>query len=206
MKNFDFKKLLNYKKYILMAVVALIVMGGYLVKDKNDHSESTLIAKQQRPTKTKKITKSGANSSITVDIFGAIKNQGVYNVKKTSRLNDLIEIAGGLTDKADIKNINRAKTLTDQEKIYIPYQGEIKATPITENSTVASDSENSNKININTADATELQKLNGVGEKKAEQIIAYRDENGDFKDPKELTKVSGIGEKTFAAMADKVTI
>ncbi|WP_201346841.1 ComEA family DNA-binding protein, partial [Lactobacillus nasalidis] len=61
-------------------------------------------------------------------------------------------------------------------------------------------------ININTASASDLQKLNGIGEKKAEQIIAYRQEKGGFKSIDELKEVSGIGDKTFAAIKDQLTI
>ncbi|WP_035173720.1 ComEA family DNA-binding protein, partial [Lactobacillus equicursoris] len=62
------------------------------------------------------------------------------------------------------------------------------------------------QVNINTASATELQKLNGIGEKKAQQIIAYRQEKGGFKSIDELKEVSGIGDKTFAAIKDQLTI
>lgn len=61
-------------------------------------------------------------------------------------------------------------------------------------------------INLNTATAADLQKLNGIGEKKAEQIIAYRQEKGSFKSIDELKEVSGIGDKTFAAIKDQLTI
>ncbi|WP_369347127.1 ComEA family DNA-binding protein [Amylolactobacillus amylophilus] len=62
------------------------------------------------------------------------------------------------------------------------------------------------KIDINQATVSELQELNGIGEKKAEQIVTYREENGPFKDAKELTNVSGIGDKTFEGLADQVTV
>lgn len=62
------------------------------------------------------------------------------------------------------------------------------------------------KININTASAQELTKLKGVGEKKAEAIIAWRNENGNFKTLEDLMEVKGIGEATFEANRDKITL
>lgn len=157
--------------------------------------------------------------NVTCDISGAVKNQGVYTLKKGARLNELITAAGGLKTNAQIKNVNRALILNDQDKIRIPYKGEkITKKEIVESyssdsaepnsAEVASDrsvAEN-NKVNINTADAAQLQKLNGIGEKKAQQIISYRQKNGQFKAIDELKQVSGIGDKTFAGLKDQLEI
>ena len=66
--------------------------------------------------------------------------------------------------------------------------------------------EDNNKINLNTATKEQLTQLNGIGDKKAELIISYRDEHGKFKTIDELRNVSGIGDKTFAAISDKLTV
>ena len=62
------------------------------------------------------------------------------------------------------------------------------------------------KVNLNTANAADLQKLTGIGEKKAEQIIAYREQKGSFKKIEDLMQVSGIGEKTFASLKDQLAV
>ncbi len=62
------------------------------------------------------------------------------------------------------------------------------------------------KININTATAEELDKLDGVGEKIAQRIIQYREEYGAFEVIEDIMKVSGIGEKKFAAMKDDICV
>lgn len=165
---------------------------------------------------------SAANSEVVCDISGAVKHQGVYRLKNGARLEDLIEKAGGLTKDAQLKAINRSQLLKDQDKIYIPGKGEKveaaqtanSASATTPASSVASSSASSSTsgaasgdlINLNTATAADLQKLNGIGEKKAEQIIAYRQEKGSFKSIDELKEVSGIGDKTFAAIKDQLTI
>lgn len=171
-----------------------------------------------------------ANAEVVCDISGAVKHQGVYRLKNGARLEDLIEKAGGLTKDAQLKAINRSQLLKDQDKIYIPGKGDkaeaaqtansaAASAPASSPSASASSSSSSSSvssstsraasgdlINLNTATASDLQKLNGIGEKKAEQIIAYRQEKGSFKSIDELKEVSGIGDKTFAAIKDQLTI
>ncbi|MDD6419876.1 MAG: helix-hairpin-helix domain-containing protein [Lactobacillus delbrueckii] len=169
---------------------------------------------------------SAANTEVVCDISGAVKHQGVYRLKNGARLQDLIEKAGGLTKDAQLKAINRSQLLKDQDKIYIPGKGDKAEAAQTANSAAASAPASSpsasassssvssstsgaasgDLINLNTATASDLQKLNGIGEKKAEQIIAYRQEKGSFKSIDELKEVSGIGDKTFAAIKDQLTI
>jgi|GEM_PF-110266 len=168
---------------------------------------------------------SAANAEVVCDISGAVKHQGVYRLKNGARLEDLIEKAGGLTKDAQLKAINRSQLLKDQDKIYIPGKGDkveaaqtansaAASAPAASTSTSASSSAASassgpasgDLVNLNTATASDLQKLNGIGEKKAEQIIAYRQEKGSFKSIDELKEVSGIGDKTFAAIKDQLTI
>lgn len=164
-----------------------------------------------------------ANAKVVCDISGAVKHQGVYRLKNGARLEDLIEKAGGLTKDAQLKAINRSQLLKDQDKIYIPGKGDkveaaqtansaSASAPAASTSTSASTTSSASGtvsgdlINLNTATAADLQKLNGIGEKKAEQIIAYRQEKGSFKSIDELKEVSGIGDKTFAAIKDQLTI
>lgn len=169
---------------------------------------------------------SAANAEVVCDISGAVKHQGVYRLKNGARLEDLIEKAGGLTKDAQLQAINRSQLLKDQDKIYIPGKGDKAEAAQTANSAAASAPASSpsasassssvssstsgaasgDLINLNTATASDLQKLNGIGEKKAEQIIAYRQEKGSFKSIDELKEVSGIGDKTFAAIKDQLTI
>lgn len=161
---------------------------------------------------------SAASGKVVCDISGAVKEEGVYTLKSGSRLQDLIDAAGGLTSRAQIKAINRSLLLQDQDKVYIPYKGEKTAAAPTAGmaSNAAASSSSSSpgpaassaagKVNLNTATAADLQKLNGIGEKKAEQIIAYREQKGGFKSIDELKEVSGIGDKTFDALKDQITV
>lgn len=161
---------------------------------------------------------SAASGKVVCDISGAVKEEGVYTLKSGSRLQDLIDAAGGLTSRAQIKAINRSLLLQDQDKVYIPYKGEKTAAAPTagmaSNAAASSSSSSSSpaassaagKVNLNTATAADLQKLNGIGEKKAEQIIAYREQKEGFKSIDELKEVSGIGDKIFDALKDQITV
>lgn len=162
------------------------------------------------------------DSNIKVDIKGAVKSPGVYEIKSGSRVTDLIKLAGGGTKDADLDATNLSKKLKDEDCVVITKKGEgnntqtIKVSTsngVTSNGGIqnsqVSSSENKGEsviININTASKEELMTLTGIGEAKANVIIEYRQENGGFKSVDELTKVGGIGEKTLAKFIDKIDI
>ena len=157
-------------------------------------------------------------AKVMVDVKGAVKSPGVYEVKSGMRVVDAIEMAGGMTKSADRKNINLAMQLTDQQVVYIPLKGEIKdSDPSQLNSAATSgksmtsgtaSSANSTEqvVNINTATKEELLTLNGVGDKKADQIINYREQQGEFKTIEDLKQVQGIGDKIFEGLQDSITV
>lgn len=140
-----------------------------------------------------------------VDVKGAVTNPGIYEVAKNMRVQNAIDLAGGLLQNAETRHINFAQHVTDQMLLYIPVVGEeIVDIPYTQpNSPVE---EGTSKININTATDLELQALPGIGEKKALQIINYRKENGSFSAIEELMEVSGIGQKTFDTLKESITV
>lgn len=230
--------LLENKKYVLIAGVAIIAFflylhqsqgeqesGGNIVKSEPKVVNSTSSVKQDFDDKKQKESTSvnQKTSEVTCDIAGAVKNEGVYTLKNGARLNELIMAAGGLSRNAQLKNVNRALILKDQDKIHIPYRGEkVRSNQIVlsvnESSNSSSNNasseetpdvngqEKSSKVNINTANAQELQKLNGIGEKKAELIVAYRQKNGQFANIEDIKQISGIGDKTFAALKDQLEV
>lgn len=154
------------------------------------------------------------SSRVMVDVKGAVKKPGVYEVKNGMRVVDVIEMAGGMNQSADRKNINMALQLSDQQVVYVPIKGEVKDSNITSNvsnanqqaTTSTSSSGSSTVVNINSATKEELLTLNGVGDKKADQIINYRDEQGNFKSIEDLKNVQGIGDKIFEGLKDSVTV
>ncbi len=220
------KLILKYKKII---IIILAVGGIIFLWQKNqspnvaqndfnvaENSDLKGVNKKDTSTPSSQMSSSEEQNNkpqeVTCDISGAVKKQGVYTLKSGARLEELIQAAGGLKQNAQIKAINRAQLLKDQDKIHIPYKGEkVEAAPssvqsTTEASSSSSGQKNGEKVNLNTASASDLQKLNGIGAKKAEQIISYREEKGQFKKIEDLMQVSGIGEKTFAALKDQLEV
>ena len=143
---------------------------------------------------------------ILVDIKGEIKQPGVYELAHDARLNELILLAGGFTENAEVRQINLAEKLSDQQMIYVPNQDELTFSIDQLVEDEEDMSQSSTTVNINTADLTELQELPGVGPSKAQAIIAYREENGLFKSIEGLLEVSGFGEKTFEKLKDSIVI
>ena len=147
------------------------------------------------------------NEKILVHVAGEVLNSGVYELESGARVIDALMAAGGATSLANLDIINLAAPISDGEKIYIPSVIE-KINQFNQNSSFTSYSSggSSGKININTADASELQKLTGIGPGKAKSIIDYRNKNGPFKSVDDLLNVSGIGEKTLEKIRDEIVV
>ena len=143
-------------------------------------------------------------NKIVVEIKGEVVKPDVYLLDEGSIIKDLIDIADGLTDEADISNINRAKELSNHELIII-YNINDEDRDNT-NYALENDTECNNIININTATESELQSIPGVGEVKAKSIIIYREKNGGFKKIEEIKSVDGIGEKTFEKIKEFIKL
>jgi competence protein ComEA len=161
-----------------------------------------------------------APATIVVDVGGAVQNPTVLILPAGSRVYEALESAGGLLPQADIREINKATVLQDGDRIYIPSKDESAAkTPVPRSAgggagpgvtNVATPSGTGNGtealIDINTADATELQKLSGVGPSTAQKILDYRETQGRFTRIEDIKNVSGIGDKTFEKLKDKITV
>lgn len=160
--------------------------------------------------------------TIYVDICGAVTSPGVYELPYGSRVFQAIEKAGGYLPEAAASYLNRAKGLSDGQQIYVPTQAEVDNQTIaatqdgsetstgnennTNNGTGQEPAGTDQKINLNTADVSQLTTLTGVGESKALAIIAYREENGPFTSVEDIMNVPGIKEGTYEKIKDKIAI
>lgn len=161
---------------------------------------------------------SAPNETWYVDIKGAIKVPQVVPVTPGMRVHDVVEMAGGVTGEADQSQVNLAQLVTDQMVIYVPKVGEevspstealVADSKVTESavSEISGDATSGGDlVNINTADTTMLQTLSGIGEKRAADIINYRETNGLFETVDDLDQVSGIGEKTMEKLRPLITV
>lgn len=202
---------LKEKKVIIFIVLIAIILIGKNIYDSTQKYDNSVNENQVIVNETKE--EKGDDEMIAVHITGAIKKDGVVRVKENSRIEDVIEKAGGLSEDADITNVNLAFVVEDGVKIRIPSINDEKEVEIvTENSgngVEVSDmqEESSNGlININKATETELETLNGIGPSLALKIIEYREKNGKFKTVDDIKNVPGIGENKFNNIKDYIDV
>ena len=146
--------------------------------------------------------------TIMVDIKGEIQNPGTYELEMGNRIIDVINKSGGLTDDADVRSINLSEKLEDEMLIIIPSKEElVNNQPVinSKNNTNVNQAQDS-KISINTANVSTLMTLKGIGQKKAESIVEYREKNGLFKKIEDITNVSGIGNSIFDKIKDYIKV
>ncbi|MEH7443137.1 helix-hairpin-helix domain-containing protein [Bacillus sp. JJ1122] len=138
------------------------------------------------------------------DIKGAVIKPGVYEIEADDRVIDLIELAGGLTKDAEAASINFAMHVSDEMVIYVPRKGESTEGSVPLQS--GQQTQDKQKINLNTAAASELETLPGIGPSKAEAIIEYRETIGLYKTIEDLKNISGIGDKTFEKLKELISV
>jgi competence protein ComEA len=145
-----------------------------------------------------------APSTVVVYVSGAVSAPDVYVLPLDARIKDLVLAAGGLTADADPERINLAERLKDSEHIHVPRQGEAL-----DDAAVAADAADATPnglLDLNTASASDLDGLPGIGKSFADRIIEYRTTNGPFTSVDDLQKVKGIGAALFAKIAPLVSV
>lgn len=222
------------KKYIWIILIIFVLLLFVFIKD--DSTEEVILEENNLELKEENIEKVD-NIKIKVDIKGAVKNPGVYEVEENSRVSDVINISGGLTSEADTSVINLSKNVIDEMVIIIYTKDEInemkegstsikyiekecvcpklendaciedKIDNIPDNENNSNDKNEANgKVSLNKATLDELMTLDGIGEKKAQAIIDYRNKNNGFKTIEELLEVDGIGSTTYEKIKDRLTL
>lgn len=154
---------------------------------------------------------------ITVHITGEINKKGILVLEEGARIADAIKAAGGETKQADLDEVNLAYELQDGQKIYIPNKKDKKINE--EKTYITSESGNNvikeqnsstkganKKVNINTANQSELETLPGIGTSIASRIIEYRQQNGKFQKIEDLQNVKGIGNSKYINIKEYVTV
>ncbi|WFA03789.1 helix-hairpin-helix domain-containing protein [Bacillus sp. HSf4] len=190
---------------VVIIAAAVVTKGG---DDLSSAHSSVPDEALQSPEKTASLPEDKKNEEkeeIVIDLKGAVKQPGVYEMKAGDRVHHLLKKAGGTVKKADQKQVNLAAILRDGMVVYIPFQGE-EASAHSESGSYLAEGEEENTININTASAKELEDIPGVGPSKAEAIVTYREENGPFQTIEDITNVSGIGEKSFEKIKSSISV
>ena len=204
------KKLANLFKdnkdmFIKVAAAALVVVVAFCFLFSK---EEAVRSRRYRIVAVKMtvITEERVDKKVIIDIGGEVNEPKVTELPEGSRVEDAIEAAGGITDEADMTNINRAAFVSDGEKILIPSKNDAVSGSDGTYTGAQPGGYADDRIDINTADSAELQKLNGVGPATAEKIISYRESNGRFKSVEEIKNVSGIGDKTYEKIKEHIRV
>ena len=210
------EKIKEYKIIVICAGLGLALGAFFLLKpstpepakETNLQTEVAAIPKDsssEKEVKKEEKEESLEQDQITVDVKGAVKSPGIYDLPVGSRVHDAVQKAGGLTEEADSKSLNLAQKVSDEALVYVPTKGEEAASQQTGSGTPPSTSKEK-KVNLNKASLEELKQVKGLGGKRAQDIIDHREANGKFKSVDELKKVSGIGAKTIEKLKDYVTV
>lgn len=204
------------KGSVLVACVFMVAIVGFAVAGALAQPGFT-VERAEQADADGGVVESGEGATqarrVLVHVDGAVANPGVYELTAESpRINDAVLSAGGLVEGADTTSMNLAAPVSDGEKVHVPTVGEgdfasAATAPVGNGSgAVGNKSQTLGLVNINTADETELQTLNGVGEATASAIVRERTNNGPFASPEDLMRVTGIGEKKFEKLKDQICV
>jgi len=186
--------IIKYKAYLMIVIVVLISAFSIVYQNYKDKSKLYI--------NNNEIEVNKYENKIAVYITGEVNSPGVYYVDSEYRLNDLVNLCGGLTENADVTDINLAEKLNDSDKIDIPKKTK-NVYESTDNDEISN--ENNGLININKASKEELKSLNGIGETLANNIIEYR-KNNKFEIVEDILNVNGIGNSKYEAIKEYICV
>lgn len=197
---------LTYRRWIIAgaAILAGLILLWSQLKSTNSTSDQFMGSTASRVSHSKTGSSARGGKYIYVDIKGAVAHPGVIRLMSGSRVEEALKVAQP-TSEADLKQVNLAKQLSDQQMLYVPKQGEQIATNDSADDQNANGSEEKT-INLNTAGKEQLCQITGIGDKKADLIIQYRQEHGQFKTVDELKNINGFGDKTVAKLKPQLAV
>lgn len=204
--------------FITIGTLMIVFIGYYIIQKQENYSYNEIEIETTENSIEEIVTKEEIkDTNIIVHITGEIINDGIIEIEEGSRIADVIEEAGGITEEADLSKVNLAYQVSDGQKIYIPNinekENEIQnsiekyiTNEAGDNIIIEGKEISSEKVNINTATQTELETLNGIGPSTALKIINYRNENGKFETIEDLKNVPGIGEQKFENIKEGICV
>ncbi|MGG5781506.1 helix-hairpin-helix domain-containing protein [Bacillus albus] len=192
------------KKWLGLVAIIGTVLFLFFWK-MNVHTERSIIATDIQAKEIEEKSKPKISDTkqqkkiIVIDMKGAVVKEGVYEMKEGERVNDAIEKAGGFLPEADRMKVNLAQMVQDQMLLYVPNKSE-------QVQGEAAVSKGEGKVQINAASKEQLEKITGIGSRKAESILKYREEHGPFQKIEDLLEIDGIGAKSLEKIKDQIII
>ena len=197
-------ELLNKKQKIIVAslIAVMCMVIGYYIINKTEKYDYSALEKVDNVIEENEVEEkeNEMEEKIIIHITGEVEEGGIIELEKGARISDAIEEAGGITEEADLSNVNLAYSLSDGQKIKIPNINEKNEEEIVEEKAgdnIIIEENKEEKININKATQTEIETLPGIGPSTALKIINYRNEHGKFKNVEDIKNVPGIGDTKF---------
>jgi len=207
----------RFKEYVVsnkwqvgLGLIGLVLMGWGMF-------QAILQVKKDSAVEIVSVDESSEGGEVVVDVGGAVEKPGVYRLGTDARINDALVVAGGLSVEADrtwvARFVNLASKLEDGMKIYVPSQGEggvgsqesgvsYGSSGVVAGAAFAPVGATASQVNINTASASELDSLWGIGEKRVADII----ENRPYSDVSELLSKAGIPKNVYERIKDEVNV
>jgi len=208
--------MLENKEKIIIAIIGIILIISIIIYfiDKDDEEYIEINNEIANIGTEEEIQEEVEEyEEMVLHIVGAVKNPGIVKIKEGSRIVDVIEAVGGITEDADTSKINLAYIVEDGQKIFIPsITDEITeeteyVTSESGDNIIVDDNEGENiMVNINKATQTELETLPGIGPAMALRIIEHREQNGNFENIEEIKNVKGIGDAKFENIKNNICV
>ena len=225
----------RYRKQIIITIIVVLIVSSltittiYFYEPKKEKKISSLKVKKTSNPIKEDTSNQKENKKYMVDIKGEVQTPGIYELENSSRVIDVINEAGGLTENADTTVINLSKKISDEMVIIIYSKWQVehwketkeqgkylqeqcisqKEEQAKNDACIDDTEENTNStpsiININTATKEELMTLTGIGESKAEAIISYREKTA-FTKIEDIKNVSGIGDSIYEDIKNNITV
>ena len=216
------EKLLGHKAMVVAILVVIAAASGLAMAGFGGHSSDVSFERSDEASASdvrgagdaspddadEPSAKSSSSAEVYVDVDGAVVKPGVYRLKDGARVSQAIDAAGGFSEKANQTAWNLAEVLQDGMQVYIPSKDEAKEA-LNEEQSLGKDlsaSQKEDTVNINTASKEELMTLPGIGESRADAVIACREEKGSFTSIEGIKDAAGIGDGIFNRIKDLITV